>query len=242
MKPAGRVGRRPDRPWLLLPLLLTLLLAACTGGGGAGSTPATPRPSLAAPRPVDLPSGLELPAVLSDPEAVRGRFEADCAICHGLEGRGDGPRAVLLRPPPADLTDPVRMRAIAPTWLHRSIVEGKGGMPSWGFQYEKPVLWDLTFLAWSAALGPQAGDEALFDRHCAACHGTDAGAATAGEPLDRASRAAASFDVELAGLASGTHAGLADLGAAEREGALRWSWTRLYRPRPPGGSGTPSGP
>jgi len=221
-------------------LFLSLILAACDGSGGA--TPAAPRPSLGAPGPVDLPSGLELPTALSDPESVRGRFEADCAICHGLEGRGDGPRAALLRPPPADLTDARRMRALAPTWLHRSIVEGKGGMPSWGFQYEKPVLWDLTFFSWSVALGPREGDADRFGRHCAGCHGSADGSSAAQVPLDRASRAASSFDAELASLAGGAHAGLAGLGTAEREAALRWSWTRLYRPPTPVPSADKAGP
>lgn len=42
------------------------------------------------------------------PGAVaRGRelFEANCAACHGLRARGDGPLAATLNPKPADLTD-----------------------------------------------------------------------------------------------------------------------------------------
>ncbi|MCB1916946.1 MAG: hypothetical protein KDG52_14670 [Rhodocyclaceae bacterium] len=31
-------------------------------------------------------------------------FEGRCAVCHGLQGRGDGPFAALLLRPPADLT------------------------------------------------------------------------------------------------------------------------------------------
>ena len=39
--------------------------------------------------------------------AVSGRavFTANCATCHGETGRGEGPAAVGLEPPPADLTD-----------------------------------------------------------------------------------------------------------------------------------------
>jgi mono/diheme cytochrome c family protein len=32
-------------------------------------------------------------------------YSANCATCHGETGRGDGPAAVGLEPPPADLTD-----------------------------------------------------------------------------------------------------------------------------------------
>ena len=34
-------------------------------------------------------------------------YNANCATCHGEGGRGDGPAAVGLEPPPADLTDGV---------------------------------------------------------------------------------------------------------------------------------------
>lgn len=35
-------------------------------------------------------------------------YRAYCAACHGLEGKGDGPVAPLLRTPPADLTQLAR--------------------------------------------------------------------------------------------------------------------------------------
>ena len=221
--------RAPARRWLSAPLLL--LLAACSASGQL-EEPALPRPTLAPARPLALPSGLELPVELADAAAVGPRFERECAACHGLAGRGDGPRAPMLRPPPADLTDAARMRAIAPSWLHRSIVEGKGGMPSWGYQFDRRETWDLTFWAWSQALAPRPGDEARFSAHCQGCH-DGAAAAGAAWRLDHASRAAATFDEELAALSGGPHASLATVGAADREAALRWSWTHLYRPAPP---------
>ena len=36
--------------------------------------------------------------------AGRALFLANCAACHGTEGKGDGPKAAGLDPPPADLT------------------------------------------------------------------------------------------------------------------------------------------
>ena len=38
------------------------------------------------------------------PEAQKIVYRRYCASCHGLEGRGDGPAAAALSPPPADLT------------------------------------------------------------------------------------------------------------------------------------------
>ncbi len=32
-------------------------------------------------------------------------YAANCATCHGADGAGDGPAAIGLEPPPADLTD-----------------------------------------------------------------------------------------------------------------------------------------
>lgn len=44
--------------------------------------------------------------VVTMPDAQEGAalFAANCAQCHGTGGKGDGPWAVGMRPPPADLT------------------------------------------------------------------------------------------------------------------------------------------
>jgi mono/diheme cytochrome c family protein len=51
--------------------------------------------------------------------AVSGQavYSANCATCHGETGRGEGPAAIGLEPPPADLTDG--------TW-----VTGDGSLPA----------------------------------------------------------------------------------------------------------------
>lgn len=41
--------------------------------------------------------------VPGDPEQGRRIFEQRCAVCHGPEGRGDGPNAPFLSPRPASL-------------------------------------------------------------------------------------------------------------------------------------------
>lgn len=45
-------------------------------------------------------------AMRSMPEPSEGRaiYQANCAQCHGTEGRGDGPWAAFHDPPPTDLT------------------------------------------------------------------------------------------------------------------------------------------
>ena len=44
------------------------------------------------------------PVMAQNLEEGAAAFEAHCAGCHGLEARGDGPMAALLRVQPADLT------------------------------------------------------------------------------------------------------------------------------------------
>lgn len=58
-----------------------------------------PAESLASADPVPPPA-------LDQAAVVRGAplFAANCASCHGAAGRGDGPAAAALQPPPADLT------------------------------------------------------------------------------------------------------------------------------------------
>jgi mono/diheme cytochrome c family protein len=86
-----------------LVLALCVALAACRGeeveeageveqAGQAGDTIA--------------PSG-EADTTPGGTTAVSGQaiYAANCATCHGETGRGDGPAAVGLEPPPADMTD-----------------------------------------------------------------------------------------------------------------------------------------
>lgn len=60
-----------------------------------------------------------------------------CALCHGPEGRGDGPVAPTLDPPPRDLADPSAYRIgpsedeIASTLEEGILVFGGSGMPSY---------------------------------------------------------------------------------------------------------------
>jgi len=89
-----------------------------------------------------LASSLALAANKDDPspKLARGKevYLANCAICHGAEGRGDGPAAYLVFPRPRDFTRGIfklRSTATAPTDadLLRTITQGVAGtaMPAW---------------------------------------------------------------------------------------------------------------
>lgn len=40
----------------------------------------------------------------ADADAGKALFEANCASCHGVSGKGDGPVGAALNPPPRDFT------------------------------------------------------------------------------------------------------------------------------------------
>jgi high-affinity iron transporter len=54
-----------------------------------------------------------------------------CAVCHGAEGRGDGPSAKRLDVPPGDFADPRTYRqGVSPNDIAASIRNGAGAMPA----------------------------------------------------------------------------------------------------------------
>lgn len=57
-----------------------------------------------------------VPEPPSGPSAARGAelYRASCAACHGPSGRGDGPAAEGLEPPPTDFTAPGRAQEATP--------------------------------------------------------------------------------------------------------------------------------
>jgi mono/diheme cytochrome c family protein len=88
---------------------------------------------------------------LSPAETVQvGRqyFGRYCSACHGLEGRGDGPAAAVLQPPPADLTRIAQRRGgDFPVAEVAAFIDGRTGvlahgrreMPVWGERFEEMV-------------------------------------------------------------------------------------------------------
>ncbi len=101
-------------------------------------------------------------------DAAQGKviYEKKCALCHGTEGKGDGPGAVHLDPKPRDFTKgKYKIRATAsgkpPTDadLFRIITEGMPGtsMPAWKTLPEKD-RWNL--VAYLKTLAPEAFKEA----------------------------------------------------------------------------------
>jgi copper resistance protein D len=67
-------------------------------------------------------------------------YEANCSACHGVGGRGDGPAAAALKPPPPDL------RAAA-KWsdgqIAAQIQNGRGVMPPFKASLDADSIWSI---------------------------------------------------------------------------------------------------
>jgi len=106
----------------------------------------------------------------ADARAGRGKlvYQVYCNRCHGPEGRGDGPSAAELKPPPRDLRIRPLKHGAAPAQLRKVIVEGIPGtaMPSAG-QALSPADVDA-LVAFVQTLIAQGGSDAeLSPQTCA---------------------------------------------------------------------------
>ena len=73
-------------------------------------------------------------------------FATHCAVCHGAAGRGDGPTAKGLTPPPADLTDAARQSQLSVFGLYNTITLGIKGTGMTGFPaLSEAQRWALAF-------------------------------------------------------------------------------------------------
>lgn len=61
------------------------------------------------------------PAMLAEGEKI---YKANCVACHGMTGKGDGPAAGVLKPPPRDHTDRAYMDTISDEDMRKVIVMG----------------------------------------------------------------------------------------------------------------------
>ena len=97
------------------------------------------------------PSGLAEAQPRGDAVAGKVIYEKKCAVCHGAEGKGDGPGAVQLDPRPRDFTRGLYKIRTSPSGnaptdqdLFKVITEGMPGtsMPAWNVLPEKG-RWNL---------------------------------------------------------------------------------------------------
>ncbi len=83
--------------------------------------------------------------IAKDTESItRGKkiFRSRCAVCHGLKGKGDGPGAKALTPPPLDLTLP-SIQHQTDGEIFWKISKGRNDMIKWEPILSENQRWDL---------------------------------------------------------------------------------------------------
>ena len=123
-------------------------------GGAAGAHWMAPDEAAKRPNPV----------AANNASRARGKklFAANCASCHGAQGRGDGPAGAALSPKPADL---LAMAGQHPdgdfAW---KIANGRGTMPAWKGILKENQIWDVVNYLQSLAK-PAAPSHDASHRH-----------------------------------------------------------------------------
>lgn len=83
------------------------------------------------------------PVAASAASIAQGKklFQANCASCHGAQGKGDGPAGAALNPRPADLAAMAGQHPDGDfAW---KIANGRGPMPAWKGTLKENQIWDL---------------------------------------------------------------------------------------------------
>lgn len=112
-------------------------------------------------------------------------FRANCSVCHGLDGTGNGPLASKLETKPADLTNSDSLKKKSDRELFK-IIEGSAphgqvsdDMPRWGLALPQAQIRSLlTYVRYlHSSEHPVSGNpvmgKQIYDNNCAICHGSD---------------------------------------------------------------------
>ena len=78
-------------------------------------------------------AALELSTKPLDVAEGRVLYETNCASCHGMAGKGDGPAGRGMNPPPPAIGDGVAMRDRTPALTYRVMSVGIAGTPMVGW-------------------------------------------------------------------------------------------------------------
>ena len=115
------------RRWIAVMAMVLLV-----PGLAAGQEWKAPAAAKATKNPVTKAAGIK------DGKAT---YDASCALCHGVGGKGDGPGAAALTPKPRNLADKA-IQGQTDGELFWKISEGRGVMPPWKQLPEKD-RWSL---------------------------------------------------------------------------------------------------
>ncbi len=130
-------------------LILLVLLCAGAGVGAVLVTRIALRPE---------------PAGVPPPQGGPALFQAQCAVCHGVRGKGDGPGAEVIRQKIVDFTDPAAMRGLSDQFLYEIIQKGgsqfgrSNAMPAWGMKLSDQEIRALVAYIRSLASSKRSSD------------------------------------------------------------------------------------
>jgi mono/diheme cytochrome c family protein len=112
---------------LAVAALTHALVVGCGGNQEGGNQAASSPPPTTTSQPAT-----DTGAVAADPVAHGQQvYVARCVLCHGPEGKGDGPASAALNPKPRNHTDSAYMNSRTDEELLAVIHDGKGAMPAW---------------------------------------------------------------------------------------------------------------
>lgn len=74
-------------------------------------------------------------------EEGKALFETYCAVCHGVQGKGDGPISSKIPTPPSYVSD--RVLAFPPGRIFHVITMGSGKMPPYAAQLSSDERWKI---------------------------------------------------------------------------------------------------
>ena len=118
-------------------VLLTIAMIWLTGWS-LGSDEPVPADILTKANPVQ-----ESEAVL---DSARSLYKESCVMCHGEEGKGDGPMASMFKTAPADISNPEVLRAVTDGEIYWLISKGKKPMPQFESKMTEEERWGLVHL------------------------------------------------------------------------------------------------
>ncbi|MBO0911073.1 MAG: cytochrome c [Acidobacteria bacterium] len=78
-------------------------------------------------------------------------FETYCAVCHGAQGKGDGPISTKIPTPPSYRSD--RLMEFAPGRIFHVITLGSGKMPAYATQLQADERWKIITYVYTVLQG-----------------------------------------------------------------------------------------